>query len=193
MDMDWLTTSPGALLGVVLSSVAVYVAVLVATRDFGLRSFSKMSSFDFAITVAIGSVIASTVLTKDPPLLQALVGLLSLYALKIGLSAIRRRSPAVESAVDNQPILVMAGAVVLEHQLARAQMTRSDLRAKLREANVLDWRQVRAVVVETTGDVSVLHGEVGGTPLDVSLLDGVHGVEALKTPAAPTLSPSPSS
>ena len=31
--------------------------------------------------------------------------------------------------------------------------------AKLREANVLDISEVRAVVLETTGDISVLHGE----------------------------------
>jgi uncharacterized membrane protein YcaP (DUF421 family) len=61
-------------------------------------------------------------------------------------------------------------------------MTRSELRAKLREANVLEWSQIRAVVLETTGDVSVLHGDEGGTPLDPSLLEGVDGVEAFERP-----------
>ena len=48
-------------------------------------------------------------------------------------------------------------------------MARSDLVAKLREANVLDLKQVRAVVLETTGDVSVLHGDV----LDEILVENV--------------------
>ena len=43
--------------------------------------------------------------------------------------------------------------------------------AKLREANALNFGQVRAVVLETTGDISVLHGE----HLDPAILDHRHG------------------
>ena len=53
--------------------------------------------------------------------------------------------------------------------------THADLVAKLREANVLDFSSVRAVVFEATGDISVLHGE---GPLDERLLAGVQGGEA---------------
>ena len=41
--------------------------------------------------------------------------------------------------------------------LKKARVTESDLRGKLREANVIQLSEVRAVVFETTGDVSVLH------------------------------------
>ncbi len=58
-------------------------------------------------------------------------------------------------------------------------MTRSDVYAKLREANVIALDQALAVVLESTGNVSVLHGD---GPLDRRLLDGVRipdGAEAL--------------
>ena len=51
-------------------------------------------------------------------------------------------------------------------------MTRSDVLAKLREANVLAMTDVRAVVLETTGDISVLHGDA---QVDDILLAGVRG------------------
>ena len=52
-------------------------------------------------------------------------------------------------------------------------MTRADLLAKLREANVLSFHQVHAVVMETTGDVSVLHG-TGDEDTDIdAMIDGV--------------------
>lgn len=41
--------------------------------------------------------------------------------------------------------------------LRRANMTETDLRPKLCAANVTRLEQVRAVAVESTGDVSVLH------------------------------------
>ena len=53
-------TEPAASLvrGVVLAAGALFW-VLVLVRIVGLRSFSKMTAFDFVATVAIGSLLAS--------------------------------------------------------------------------------------------------------------------------------------
>ena len=62
-----------ALVAVTLSALGIYIGVIIATRLGGLRSFSKMSGFDFAMTVAVGSLIASTIVAPEPPLTQGLV------------------------------------------------------------------------------------------------------------------------
>jgi uncharacterized membrane protein YcaP (DUF421 family) len=177
--MEWLTTSWMAFGMVLVTTLGIYVSVVVLTRLGGLRSFSKMSSFDFAVTVAIGSVIASTVVAKDPPLLQGAMALAALYAVQLGVAALRARSTTVQHIVDNEPLLLMAGTRILHDNLRRAQITEADLRAKLREANVIDLEQVRAVVQETTGDVSVLHAGPDAPRLDPWLLDGVTDSSAL--------------
>ena len=59
--------------------------------------------------------------------------------------------------------------VGLDDALAASRVTRADVHAKLREANALDLSRVRAVVLETTGDISVLHGDA----IDPVLLDEV--------------------
>jgi uncharacterized membrane protein YcaP (DUF421 family) len=51
----------------------------------------------------------------------------------------------------------------------------ADLRAKLREANVARFEQVRAVVMESTGDVTVLHDSPEVPPIDDALLADVGG------------------
>jgi hypothetical protein len=48
-----------------IAALGIYLAVIVATRVSGLRSFTKMSAFDFAMTVAIGSLIAAARLTLE--------------------------------------------------------------------------------------------------------------------------------
>jgi len=40
---------------ILVSSCTVYAAILLYTRIVGPRSFSKMSSADFAMTIAVGS------------------------------------------------------------------------------------------------------------------------------------------
>lgn len=179
MDWSWFTTTLTAAGMVVLSAAAIYLAMLILTRVAGLRSFAKLSSFDFAVTVAIGSVIATTILAEDPPLLQATVALTSLYGLQMLVAVLRRRSDAAREAVDNAPRLLMAGRRVIRENLRAAQMTEADVRAKLREANVLDLDQVWAVVMEATGDVSVIHGDPDGPPLNPELLSGVRDSDRL--------------
>lgn len=170
---SWLSTSLTAAAMVVVSAVGIYVGVLMLTRLVGLRSFAKISGFDFAMTVAIGSLVASTVIARDPPLLQAAVGLVSLYGLQFLVSVLRRRTEWAQLLVDNEPLLLMEGQRILRENLRRAQLTEDDLLEKLREANVLRMEQVRAVVMETTGDVTVLHGAPGGPELEPDLLRGV--------------------
>ncbi|MBN2733057.1 MAG: DUF421 domain-containing protein [Balneolaceae bacterium] len=177
MDLSWINTSWTAVLMVFLSTAGIYISVIVFTRIAGLRSFSKMSSFDFAITVAIGSVIASTILAKDPPLIQAIVALGFLYLFQIGVASLRGSSSIMSALVNNKPLLLMRDETILEHNLKEAKVTHSDLRAKLREANVTQLNQVKAVVMEATGDVSVLHHKDADHELDDILLKEVRGWE----------------
>jgi uncharacterized membrane protein YcaP (DUF421 family) len=162
---------------VIISTVGIYVALILFTRIAGLRSFSKMSSFDFAITVAIGSIIASTILAEDPPLLQATVALGALYVVQMTVAAFRGKSTLMSTLVDNQPLLLMKGTQVLDHNLKKAKVTHNDLHAKLREANVTQLSQVKAVVMEATGDVSVLHHSNNEHTVDSVLLQQVQGWE----------------
>ncbi len=152
----WFEASWTSIIAILLTALGIYVAIILFTRIAGKRSFSKMSSFDFAMTVAVGSIIASTILSKSVSLVQGIVGLAAVYILQIS-AAFLRRWPVVQKVIDNAPLLIMDRQTILYDNLKKARVTESDLRSKLREANVLDLSQVRAVVFESTGDISVLH------------------------------------
>lgn len=173
MVVSWFTTTWQALGLVVASTLGIYLSLIVLTRVSGLRSFSKLSGFDFAITVAIGSVVATVLVSRDPPLAQGVMALVALYGFQIGLAALRNRSTMLAGWVDNEPLLLMDHQQILDENLRRGRMTREDLYAKLREANVVRLDQVRAVVMESTGDVSVLHTDADGPEPDPELLDSV--------------------
>lgn len=176
--MEWFSTDPSALLGTALSAIAVYVAVLVATRINGLRTFRKSSAFDFAATVAIGSMMATIAMSKDTSLATGLVGLLAMLIVQRIVSHVRMND-AASDVIDNSPVLLMAGREVIEENLRKTRISHDDIRAQLRLANVLDHSHIHAVVLETTGDISVLHGEPD-RELDPGLFDGVEGAERLK-------------
>jgi uncharacterized membrane protein YcaP (DUF421 family) len=83
MDSSWIFASWQTVLMALISTVGIYIVLIVFTRISGLRSFSKMSSFDFAITIAIGSVLASTILFKPPSLVHASVAMGTLFGIQM--------------------------------------------------------------------------------------------------------------
>ncbi len=169
-NLSWLYGDSYSIWATVFSTIVIYIAVIVITRVNGLRTFAKMSSFDFAITIAIGSLIASTMLSDKQSVLQGIVGLVLLIALQFIIANIRKRSDTFEKAMTNTPILLMEGEEIFWHNLDKTNVTEADLFAKLREANVTDMCQVLAVVLETTGDISVLHADGPNASLDKSVL-----------------------
>lgn len=152
----WFEASETSLVAITLSAIGIFILVILYTRIAGKRSFSKMSSFDFAMTIASGSILASTIVLKNVSLVQGAIALLVVYILQL-VTAYLRRYSAFQKITDNDPILLMKDGEIYYDNLKKARVTESDLRGKLREANVIQLSEVRAVVFETTGDVSVLH------------------------------------
>lgn len=171
MDYTWLNTTTSAILMAVISTAGIYITLILFTRMAGVRSFSKLSSFDFAITVAIGSLIASTILADTPSLLLAVIALMALFLIQVLVAKLRRSSSFVRSLVNNKAVLLMKGECMLEENMKKAKITRADLLAKLRESNVLKLSQIYAVIMESTGDISVLHHDEENVDFDTELLD----------------------
>ncbi|WP_218355022.1 DUF421 domain-containing protein [Alteromonas lipotrueiana] len=145
--------------GLLLTALAMcWVVILV--RINGLRSFSKMTNFDFVMTIALGSLLAgASQSTSWSEFFQSAIAMAALFAVQFGAARLRRSSNTIESIMQNTPVILMRDGEILEDALRQTRVARSDLIAKLREANVLDFSQVRAVILETTGDISVLHGD----------------------------------
>ncbi len=151
--------SASALLWVLVGSVAMYLVLLGFARLAGVRSFAEMSAFDVAVTIAVGSLLATTVATPAPSVLQGGVALGTLFAIQLGASWLRIRFPRVTQATDNTPILLVGPGGRLKPEGMRvARVTESDLRSQLRAHNVLDLAEVQAVVIEGTGKINVVHG-----------------------------------
>ncbi|MEM7490619.1 MAG: YetF domain-containing protein [Pseudomonadota bacterium] len=145
---DWLT--------VILDAAVLLPLLMGFVRLAGLRSFAKMSAHDFAVTVATGSVVAATVLDRDVPWWMGAVALAALLAVQSGIGALRARIPLAQRWTDNEPLVLLRDGAVRDDALRAARLTRDDLRQKLRMAGLARMDDAALVVLETTGDVSVL-------------------------------------
>ncbi len=176
--MDWIIDTSWADLGRTLSSgVLIYAIVVAAVRVNGLRTFAKMSGYDFAATVAVGSIIASVTITHNVPVLEGLVAVVAIVGSQRVLTELRRRT-GLDKAVDNPAVLVVARGKILEHGMASTGLSHSDLRSTLRTSGVRSLADVTAVVFEPTGERSVITAPI--EELDPALFDDIAGSEHLR-------------
>ncbi len=152
----WFSIDWQQVLGISLSAVGFYLGLMLFTRLMGLRSFSKLSSHDFAMTVGIGSILASTILSDTPSLLQGLFAVAVLFLIQGLVSVIRRRIKPLKSLIDNQAIILMAHGEYFSDNLKEANLTTSDVQEVLRKNGIKSKTEVFAVIMETTGDMSVI-------------------------------------
>ncbi len=154
-----------------------------------MRSFSKLSSYDFAMTVGIGSILASTVLSSSTSLLQGLFAVGMLFLLQALVSLIRRQIKPLKALLDNQPIILMAHGEYFWDNLKEANLSTSDVQEVLRKNGIKSKSEIFAVIMETTGDMSVIKND-DNTP-DWSLFDDIRDSDLLIPPTQATTKVAP--
>ena len=71
---------------VLLVAPLAYVALVILLRVSGKRTLSKFNAFDLVVTVALGSTLATILLSKDVPLMDGVAALALLIVLQYGVS-----------------------------------------------------------------------------------------------------------
>lgn len=175
--MDWLGSEVDRLWAVGASAVLLYLALVALTRWIGVRSFSEVSTFDIAVTLAVGAIVASTVMSGGASLLDGLLALVVLNLLQISVGWLRSRFAGVRRWLDNGPVLLIAHGEIVQENLRQVRVSEDDLTVRLRSANVHRLAQVRAAIMEPTGNISILTGF--DDPLEPILYERVIGAERL--------------
>jgi uncharacterized membrane protein YcaP (DUF421 family) len=153
---QWLGASWTTIGYVIVATVATYLSTIVAIRMTGRRTVAQLSSFDIVVTVAIGSLVASTAAGSDPSYAQGMTALVTLLLLQVGIAALRQRSATLRRVLDFKPETVVDdGRVHLPTGPLTSQLSPDELRSKLRQQGIFDLESVALVVVEPTGELSV--------------------------------------
>ena len=172
---------------VVVSAVGLYLLVLVLIRVMGQRTMASLSSFDLAAAVALGAVVGRAILGYTPTLVAGALGLITLLVLQ-AVTGQLRRFPMGLSAVNNKAYLLMAGSEIIAANLRRTHVSESEIIAKLRLSGIRSRTEVACVILEATGQISVLRT---GVPIDPEFLENVKGAELVPSAflAAPRRQP----
>ena len=146
--------------------VLAYAGLVLILRISGKRTLSKMNAFDFVVTVALGSTLATALLSTGVALLEALLAFATLAGLQAAVAWWSVRSPRVRALVKSEPALLARRGQLLADAMRRERVSESEVLQAVRNAGRTSLKDAEAVILETDGSFSVVAG-------------GEHGGEAL--------------
>lgn len=156
-----------------LVGVLAYASLVLLLRVSGKRTLSKLNAFDLVVTVALGSTLATVLLSKDVALAEGLTAFALLVTLQWFITWLSVRSPFVSRLVKAEPSLLFFRGDYLKTAMKRQRITSAEIRAAVRAQGLADMSAVEAVVLETDGSVTVL----GSAPDErCGALEDVRGV-----------------
>lgn len=171
-----------SLLRTLVVGVLAYVSLIVFLRISGKRTLSKMNAFDLIVTVALGSTLATVLLSKDVALAEGALAFAVLISLQFLVTWSSVRARWVRRWVTGEPLLLLHRGTFLPSALRHARVAEEEVRAAVRSAGFTSLNDAEAVVLETDGSFSVVRkGRAAGSPS----LDGVQGARANGKSAKP--------
>lgn len=147
---SWAGMARTALVGIL-----AYAALILFLRVSGKRTLSKMNAFDFVVTVALGSTLATILLSKDTPLAEGLLALALLILLQFIITWLSVRSKSVNRLVKAEPRLLFYQGEFLWSAMKTERVNEGEVLQAMRSQG-MNHNAVEAVVLETDGSFSVV-------------------------------------
>jgi uncharacterized membrane protein YcaP (DUF421 family) len=144
------------LLRVAVVAPVAYFGLVLLLRVSGKRTLAKLNAFDLVITVALGSSLATVVLSKDVALFEGLAAYIALVALQALVSWSSLRWRRFRHLIQAEPSLLLHRGRFLDSALRAERVATDEVLAAIRGADILDVADVEAAILETDGSISIV-------------------------------------
>lgn len=153
---DW-----SSLLSIAVKAVIGFAGLVFLLRVGGKRLLARLNAFDMVVTFTVGSLLASMIISSQVSVAEGLVALSVLLALAVATSFLATRSAAFRRLIKSQPTLLVYDGAYLRANMKRERIAEVEIAAVMRSQGVHDLADVKAMILETEGDISVLTRDGG--------------------------------
>jgi uncharacterized membrane protein YcaP (DUF421 family) len=136
-------------------SIVGYAALFTMLRVSGKRTLSKLNVFDFVFVVAVGSVFASMIISKDVTLVEGVAAMATLMLIQLVLAELAARFPKLERVINGEPTLLLSNGKFIRDALKKERVTEEEVRGAIRGEGVTRVEDVDAVTMENDGTLTV--------------------------------------
>ncbi|MGF1675436.1 MAG: DUF421 domain-containing protein [Rivularia sp. (in: cyanobacteria)] len=145
-----------ALLHTLIVGTLGYVAIIFLLRISGKRTLSKWNSFDFIVTIALGSMLGNLILSTDTSLAQGTLGIAMLVFFQLIITWLSVRSKIFQRLIKSEATLLLFQGELQHNALRHQRVTEGEILTALRAKGIAGIEDVEAVILETDGSFSVI-------------------------------------
>ncbi len=151
------------LLRVLVLGTLGYVWLLAVIRLTGKRTLAQLDAFDLIVSVALGSTLATVLLSSEVALAEGALALALLCVLQLIVALLTSRWKLARRTITARPTLLVRDGELLDQALRSERISGDSLLQAVRNSGVGGLDLVAAVVLETNGRISVISREQLGS------------------------------
>ncbi|MDO5454747.1 MAG: DUF421 domain-containing protein [Corynebacterium sp.] len=141
---------------ILIVGALAYLIMVAIVRVSGKRTLSQLNAFDLIVSVSMGSVLATTITSTDLTLVDGLVGFAVLAGMQYLVAWMSSKKPSARTVITANPTVLVRDGELLHDEIADNRLVESEILQAIRANGTGDVAEVRAVVLETDGTLSVI-------------------------------------
>jgi uncharacterized membrane protein YcaP (DUF421 family) len=141
---------------VALAAILVYIVLVVLLRVSGKRTLAKFNAFDFVVTVALGSMVAATILNDEITVAAGAVGIATLVLAQMVVSYGLVRIRGAHRLIKSTPRIVYYRGAFDRKAMLAERVSSEEIRQAVRQAGHARMDEVLAVILESDGRLNVI-------------------------------------
>ncbi|RLQ88206.1 DUF421 domain-containing protein [Notoacmeibacter ruber] len=151
---DWAGVVRTAIVGIV-----AYAALVLTLRISGNRTLAKLNAFDLVVTVAMGSVLATILLSEDVALAEGITAFLVLIILQWVVAWLSVRFSGFAKLIRSEPTLLFRNGEMLRGAMRRARVTKAEMETVIRTHGRPNFAGIASIILEADGSFSIVDKE----------------------------------
>jgi uncharacterized membrane protein YcaP (DUF421 family) len=144
------------ILRIFVVGIVTYVGLILLLRLSGKRTLTRMTAFDFVITIAIGSAFGRILTASIVSISEAITAFILLVLLQTIFSFLEVRSKKFKKFTTTPPTLLFYNGEYLRKNMRKSRIREDELLSAIRKKSFGSLNEVKAVVFETDGSFSIV-------------------------------------
>ena len=166
------------MLATFIRSIILYIIVLIVMRLMGKREIGQLQPFELAIAIMIADLASIPMTDIGIPIFNGIIPILGLLVMHLLISVINLKSSKIREIICGKPEVLIYRGKIDEKAMKRERFSLNELEEKLRSNNVMNLGDVEYVILETSGDISVIQkpNKRNTIPEDFNIMPPYEGI-----------------
>lgn len=144
---------------IIVSSICVYVFIIVALRIFGKKELAQLSVVDLVFILLISNAVQNAMVGTDSSLLGGIIAALSLFLINYVFKVVLYSFPKLGKAIQGHAVLLIYNGKVNYDNMKKVKLSYEELMEAIREHGAAAVEDVDLAVLEVDGNISILSHE----------------------------------